>query len=401
MGFSLKWITRDEKVRKAAFEIATKYAKQAGPIVQTIEAGLRAYKAKGMLGDINTLASNVNSAVTTAKHFIPSMQVMGGSLADSAKIFVNFNLIATAAGIGANIVQTYQGIKVLQLIDARLKDMATSLAAQTALIAQKDFPPYVHGMIRERVTQTSLDPACDHWFFVYHPDNDWYPGFYHLLEKEPIGPAFCGYTNQIDTAFVFMLAARRQIEKKERRAREDGRPIRPTRLHLLIPAYQPILILEALKIPEEIGDFVMEGRINSNTHFVWLNLPEDQRHYVQDIGHFAPPNPGWFSWFTSGLGLTERPPKLGEPRVLGTRQGSAEGDEKSVDIAADVRAEEGEETREEKRHSATPLQHRYRRRRGKRDGDHSEGRGRRRHGESGRESNRSARDASVLETHAG
>jgi hypothetical protein len=79
-------------------------------------------------------------------------------------------------------------------------------------------------MIRERVTQTSLDPAFDHWFFVYHPNNDWYPGFYHILQREPIGPKFCGYTNQIDTAFVFMLAVRRRIKRKERRAQEKVVP---------------------------------------------------------------------------------------------------------------------------------------------------------------------------------
>jgi hypothetical protein len=382
MGKAWEWITSNKRLRKKAFQTAIEYAVKATPIVQTIEAGLRS--TKQFMGDASNVASDVNDIVSKAKEFIPSIQVIGGSMADSARIFVAFNVIATAAGIAANVVQTYQGIKVLQLIDARLKDMATSLAAQTALIAQKDFPPYVHDMIRERVTQTSLDPVCDHWFFVYHPDNDWYPGFYHLLEKEPIGPGFCGYTNQIDTAFVFMLAARRHIEKRERRAREEGRTVRPTRLHLLIPAYQPILILEALKIPPEIGDFVMEGRVNSNTHFVWLNLPEDQKCYVQDIGHFAPPNQGWFSWFMSGLGLTEKPPKLGERRVLGTKQGSTGAAEANAAVADANNEEEpeGEESRtENKRHRATPLGHQYRKRRGTRRGEHGEEKGRRRNGE--------------------
>lgn len=87
------------------------------------------------MDNVSNVADNVNDVADTAKEFIPSMQVMSKSFADSAKIFTYFNLIATAAGIAANVVLAYQGIKVLRLIDARLKDIATSVAAQTALIA--------------------------------------------------------------------------------------------------------------------------------------------------------------------------------------------------------------------------------------------------------------------------
>ena len=41
---------------------------------------------------------------------------------------------ATAVGIGANIILAYQGIKVLRLIiDARLKDMATTVDGELML----------------------------------------------------------------------------------------------------------------------------------------------------------------------------------------------------------------------------------------------------------------------------
>ncbi|CAI4214361.1 unnamed protein product [Parascedosporium putredinis] len=271
---------RQEGARKA-IKAAVKYASECEPLVRTIQGGLETCDMKRAIGDITKtvddvedLVSKISDVAAKAIQFVPSMQIVGKSFADSAKIFASFSSIASAAGIGVNIVLAYQGLSAVRLIDAR-------------------FPQYVYDMISERVTQTSLDPNQDHWFFVYHPDNDWYPGFYRIMHDKPIGPAFCGYTNQIDTAFVFMLAARRRIEKKERRAQKEGRPIRPTKLHLLIPAYQPILILEALQIPEEIGDFVMEGRINSNREFVWLSLPEQQRRYVQDIGHFAPPTQGF------------------------------------------------------------------------------------------------------------
>ncbi|KAI1278346.1 hypothetical protein F5Y07DRAFT_397904 [Xylaria sp. FL0933] len=331
----LKMLAKENEVKEKAMKIA-----------QTVQTVYGIYRAKGMIENVNSVVDNVNK-------FIPSMQVMGKSFADSATIFTCFSSIATAAGIGANIVLAYQGVQVLQLMEHHLKNMASSLAAQTALTAQQDFPRYVHDMIRERITQTSVDNSCSHWFFIYHPDNDWYPGFFRIIQSEPIGPEFCGYTNQIDTAFAFMLAARARIRRNERQARKKGQTINPTKLHLLIPAYQSLLILEALKIPEEIGDFVMEGRIHSNRAFVWFNLPEDQRCYVQDIGHFEPPMQGWFDWAMSKVGLVEVPPKLGERRVLGTKQGSTISNEGDPGTPDDSEAEN------DGVHQATPLQHQY------------------------------------------
>ncbi|KAH8896337.1 hypothetical protein GQ53DRAFT_640240 [Thozetella sp. PMI_491] len=397
MSGVVKWILGNKKLRKKAFQTVAKSAKKIAPIVQTVQATLGTYK-------ISVMADNAVSVAGKAQEFIPSMQVMGKSFANSAKIFACFSSVATVAGIGMNVVVAYQGLQVLQLIEGHLKGMAASLAAQTALAAQKSFPQYVHDMIRERVTQTSQDPDSDHWFFVFHPDNDWYPGFYHLVEKKPIGPQFCGYTNQIDTAFVFMLAARRHIERKERRAREQGRPTRPIKLHLLIPAYQPILISEALRIPEEIGEFVMEGRTNSNKEFVWLNLPQDQRRYVQDIGHFDPPPQGLFNWALSTIGLAEAPLQLGEPRVLGTRQEVNEDQEDESGPEYDGNEEQEAAPRDHNRHRATPLHHQHRRHaRAHRRGDPGEGRGRYQQNEStansssqrGRQHHRSTRSLSL------
>ncbi|KAI1505085.1 hypothetical protein F5X99DRAFT_369478 [Biscogniauxia marginata] len=346
-------------------------SKEIHPIVRTVQAGQAILNGENVQQNMTVIADGVNELIPKAaqmakqaRHFIPSIQIVGRSLCDSAKIVTSFSTIATTVGIGANAVLTYQGVQVLELIAARLKDINATLAAQTAMIAQKDFPGYVYDMLRERIGQTSGDPDCAHWFFVYHPDNDWYPKFYNLLESKPLGPEFCGYTNQIDTAFVFMLAARRRInEKARRKTSRYGSPNRPVRLHLLIPAYQPILIVEALKIPEEIGDFVMEGRINSNKEFVWLNLPEEQRHYVVDIGHWVPPAMGFWDSVMSKFGLVERPPELREARILGTRQKMlGESDEVDVSLGNDI-GDGNEDDKANAGNQATPLHHHRRRRR--------------------------------------
>ncbi|KAK5991466.1 hypothetical protein PT974_09748 [Cladobotryum mycophilum] len=352
-------------------------AKDVSPIVRTIQAGHGLFKLGDGISNVASAAQKLGDAGQSINRFVPSMQVMGQSMCDSVKIFAAFSSIATTVGIGTNIIRTYQGMQVLQLIAERLKDISTSMAAQTALIAQKEFPHYVYDMISERLMQTTGDPSCDHWFFLWHPDDDWYPKFFHLLQDKPFGPRFCGYTNQIDSVFVFMIAVRRRIKLMEHKAIRRGQPIRPVRLHLLVPAYQPVLIAEALKIPDEIGDFVIEGRINSNREFVWLNLPADQRHYVMNVGQWDPPPVGWVNWAMTKAGLADKPPELREPRVLGTRQQDlllAEEEHESCDDrdASSIRVELGSQvggsetglSRVEKsdiesgKSQATPLHHR-------------------------------------------
>lgn len=382
----LSWLAGDHRMKKTAFKTAGKIGSKESPIAKTVQAVRGISKigdavgdvvdhAHGVVDKINDFLPRASEVAHQIDRFIPSMQVMGRSFADSAKIFGHFNVIATSVGIAANVALTYQGVQALQLIAAKLQDISVSLAAQTALRAQQVFPEYVYDMVRERLDQTSADRTRDHWFFVYHPDNDWYPKFYHYLEKKPLGPGFCGYTNQIDTVFVFMLAARKRIQEKADKARSQGRSFRPVKLHLLMPAYQPILIAEALRIPEEIGDFVMEGRVNSNKEFVWLNLPQEQRHYVTDIGHWVPPEQGIWDWAMSKIGLADAPPALGEPRVLGTRQRTPPGlieygDDADICLDGDTivgcseKSDDGSDDhksgRKRSRHHATPLHHRRR-----------------------------------------
>ncbi|KAI5855004.1 hypothetical protein GGS23DRAFT_471437 [Durotheca rogersii] len=311
-----------KKLLRKTFEKAIDFAARASPVVKTIQAAHGLTQVGGLMNQTSDFLPKAAKAAQAAEEFIPAMQVMGQSLCDSVKLFAHFSAVASAVGIGTNMIMTYQGVQALQLIAARLQDISDSLAAQAALMAQRDFPELVYYMIREQLSQTADDPDRDHWFFVYHPDNDWYPRFFHLVEERPLDPRFCGYTNQIDTAFVFMLAARNIIEKRTTQARRHGgKPPRPTRIHLLIPAYQPILVAEALRIPDEIGDFVMEGRVHNTREFVWFNLPPEQRRrYVKDIGHWVPPTQGWWDWAMSKFSLAGKPPRLGERRTLGTRQ---------------------------------------------------------------------------------
>ncbi|KAI5459213.1 hypothetical protein BGZ63DRAFT_456016 [Mariannaea sp. PMI_226] len=300
------------------------------PSVRTVKGRT---KERHAVRHTNGPVGEAREAPPKVQAFIPEMQVISKSLCDSTNIFHHFVKAALTIGIGANIVQTYQGAKALKLIAAKLDDDSPDhLAAQTSVDVYENFPHYVYDMVEERLISTQHDPAIEHWFFIYHPDNDWYPKFNRLLRQNSLGPRFCGFSNQIDTIFMFMLAARRRIKERKRIALKNEEAYRtyqkrgsrqlPVKLHLLLPAYSPILIPEALKIPDEIGDFVMEGRINDSTPYVWLNFPNDQTQYLQDIGNWTPPSqsPGWWDCAMASLGMSDMRPELVEARVLGTSQ---------------------------------------------------------------------------------
>ncbi|KAF4944393.1 hypothetical protein FSARC_14686 [Fusarium sarcochroum] len=307
---------RDKKLQTAALEVAASCA-SAAPIIKVIQAADKISKVGDVIHHANNFVSSASETIKGAQAILPTMHIMGQSLADSSRLFTSFSIVAGTIGVGANIIQTYQGIQALNLIAVKLGDISGSLEAQAALTAQRDFPQYVHDMIRERLSQTSVDTEREHWFFLWHPDTDWYPKFFHLVEERPLSPRFCGYTNQLDTIFMFMLAARERITKREISKARKKQPCRPVQLHLIVPAYQTILIPERIQIPEEIGDFVIEGRINSNRPFVWLNLPEEQRYYTFDLGMWRPPPARIWDKAMEWMGMSEKPKISDTPRILG------------------------------------------------------------------------------------
>jgi hypothetical protein len=307
---------RDRKFQQAALEVASSCA-SAAPVIKIVQAANKISKVGDVIQHANDFLSSASQTIKGAQSILPQMHIMGQSLVDSTRLFHQFSIVATTLGMGANVIQTYQGVQALNLIAAKLGEISTSLEAQAALTAQRDFPQYVFDMIRERLSQSSVDTERDHWFFLYHPDTDWYPKFFHLVEEKPLSPRFCGYTNQLDTVFMFMLAARERITKREMSKARRKQFCRPVQLHLIVPAYQTILIPEPIRIPEEIGDFVIEGRINSNRPFVWLNLPDEQQHYTFDVGMWSPPPPGIWEKTLAWMGLSEKPKISDTPRLLG------------------------------------------------------------------------------------
>jgi hypothetical protein len=246
----------------------------------------------------------------------PAMQVVRNSVSDSSKVVKVFSSIARAVELGTWAMLVYQGVNALGIMTAELQKISHTLVTQTIIMVQKEFPEYVHKMLKERLDQTLGDRASRHLLFLYHPDDDWYPGFYHLLRNEPLGERFCGYTNQLDRVFAYMMATREYVDRRARNPRHGHDQALSTKIHLLIPAYQLLVLPQPIEISETIGDFVIEGRIHHSTELVWLNLPDSQNHYLDQIGKWKAPDDDWFTWIGKKVGVLDAPPP-DKPRVLG------------------------------------------------------------------------------------
>lgn len=256
-------------------------------VVKMIEAGQHLWKASQEVDNLPKAISVINEA-------IPIFQVMAHSICDRAKVVTSFSNIAATLGTVGNLVVTYQGVRALQLIASHLKDINDTLQAQTALMSIEKFPQAVYDLIEEALHNHQDTDEISHWFFVYHPDTIWTPGFHRLVMARGLHRRFCGHSSQLDAAVVFMLAARDYSERSARHAGKHGKQNRGIRLHLLIPAYQPVLIKDPVKFPDALGDFVVHGKIHNSTPLVWINIDADQENCLSGVGRWQPPSPKWF-----------------------------------------------------------------------------------------------------------
>lgn len=296
------------KYGKTAARLAGTYAE---PIAKTIEA----YQNLQGLVKIGAVASRAANLLDKADQLIPSLQVVTDSACDKAALIAQFAMLGSAVGFGVHALQQYQGTQALKLIAARLQEIGETLEAQTVLMAQQLFPQYVYDMVQERLGATSSKREA-HWFFVYHPDTDWYPGFTKLVGERRLGPRFCGWSNQLDSLFLFMLAVRKEMADRAANNEKGSRHHRPVKFHILIPAYQPVIVTDFLSCPEAVGDFVIEGKIHNSYPLVWLNLPAEQSYFLHDVGNWTPPSPGWVDWLLKSMALRNKPSEA--RRELGT-----------------------------------------------------------------------------------
>ena len=210
----------------------------------------------GQTVSIEEVADKVQAAVDEghAHVFVPTMFVMNGSLCSGEEVKTSFRESRRVAGIRSNIVR-------VQFPDELRNGRP------------------IHSVVYETVDQALRETANldkkEHWFFVYHPDDKWHDDFAALVKDQQLNERFCGLADEIDTVIQFMRKARRLITRIE--AKKDNRPVK---LHLLIPTDRHLVIEDAIKFPNDLGDFVVEA---PGRGLVQLSIPEEQRSKVRGI----------------------------------------------------------------------------------------------------------------------
>ncbi|KAF4331709.1 hypothetical protein FBEOM_14525 [Fusarium beomiforme] len=150
------------------------------------------------------------------------------------------------------------------------------------------FRAYVHRFVQNEMA--AVDGTQDgqhHFFYVWHPDSDWYPNFEGRQAEDPLGPAFRGYHHDLATICLRMRADREALI-----ATTDYGHVAV--FHLVIPAYYPLVMDHPIAFADELLPLVVTGGRHRGTDLVWLALyrsPNRERPHLNFVS-LLPQNDG-------------------------------------------------------------------------------------------------------------
>ncbi|KAJ9301214.1 hypothetical protein DTO271G3_1349 [Paecilomyces variotii] len=183
----------------------------------------------------------------------------------------------------------------IKRIDASLKAIRNELAISNVAKIQgweKDgFGVHVYRFVRNEMLQVtrqsqkqkeSVGTQRHHYFYVWHPDNDWYPLFEERNEENPLGPEFGGYHHDLLTICSRMRTDRDTLVQETTYGRT-------AEFHLLIPAYSPLVIDNPIAFHDSLLPLTITGQRHRQVDFVWLELHQrSQRLGLSCIGILKP-----------------------------------------------------------------------------------------------------------------
>jgi hypothetical protein len=223
---------------------------------------------------------------------LPAVKVM----VEAAMYVAGFKIFLDAAGVAAKCAQVYQGRQIIR----ELRLMRQEMQAQTALESPEKFATHVYKYINMKTKEVS--ESGKDLFFLYHPDTDWHPEFFYLVQNKPLKGNFIGLSENLDALCIWMHWIRTVLTSMTK----GGHRVR---FHLLIPAYRPFIIREPLAFSDFLQPLCIHGLIHNVEPHVMLNLPNAEQGMLNGVGIWAN-SPSWWQWL--GMGEEEAP-----PRVLG------------------------------------------------------------------------------------
>lgn len=135
------------------------------------------------------------------------------------------------------------------------------------------FPRHVHSYIRLMIERYTSD-TVPHYFAVFNHGDLWHPDFADIQRGDPLGPLYLGHRTDLDELCAFLA--------------EEVRPqVGPAAiLHILMPSVGPLSLEEAIKFPEAMRPFKIDGQTgNGATKMVHICAPEMRdQECLQGVG---------------------------------------------------------------------------------------------------------------------
>ncbi|SPO06963.1 uncharacterized protein DNG_09657 [Cephalotrichum gorgonifer] len=223
-------------------------------------------------------------ALRSVSKDVNGLHVMSKSLLDRVDYYGNFAQMATLDiiiqlhKISGSLDRIANGV---EQIDKALRD-GNRLTAQGSR-GEYGFATTVHRYIRQRVYETEHQGGREnHRFFIYHPDNDWYPAFYDLVREEPLPETFCAKSDNLDKICQMMLSYRETLAQQS----PEGKSIV---FHLLIPGWYHVKVEAPLYFPDELQPFRVEGMKSCGGPYFIFNLPDAPESLLGGVGNELDP----------------------------------------------------------------------------------------------------------------
>ncbi|KAK6720791.1 hypothetical protein SNK05_003886 [Fusarium graminearum] len=191
---------------------------------------------------------------------------------NSTPNFIGYFQTAALGAIPLAILDVGQAIR---RVGASLESIRSELAIANVSTVQGwdggGFGSYVHRFVRNEMSafdDNGVDKGGNyHYFYVWHPDTDWYTAFEERQAEQPLGPSFGGYHHDLVTICLRMRADREALKATT----EHGIT---AVLHFVIPAYQPLVVDTEFKFAEELFPLIVTGARHRGIDLVWLALDQ-------------------------------------------------------------------------------------------------------------------------------
>ena len=255
-------------------------------------------RAKDALSSYARVFTRGRQTIRTARGIRDGMPAIKLAISQM-KYLAGFNAFVAAAGVAAQIVQVYQASRIIE----ELRGIRDELAAGNGLKGPELFAKQVYRFIRTKTKDTRN--SMEHFYFVYHPDNDWHGAFEELVEGRPLPASYLGMCNSLDLLCVWMQFIRNAFIR-------NGKWGKRVVFHLLIPAYRPLVIEDPFMFSESLKPLKVHGIIAGERPYVKMNLHEAGVNMLDGVDIWKKP-PSWFWQKEEDI-----------PRVVGLPEGADE-----------------------------------------------------------------------------